>query len=236
MTHQLVTCYVLLLTIIMVATTSKLQNVIKLYVILLLVWGFYRVLFKLPDYIEELVFKPLLWLGALYWFLQKEKSGPVSGFASVGWTAKNIFSSIYLGIGLGVVFAVMGIISNIFKYEALDLSDFGFTANSLLGGLSLSFITAVSEETVFRGYFFSRAVKALKSEWSANILVSFGWVLIHLPVLFFVYDLSLSELPARALLSFIFSLGAGFVYGRTGNILAPVLLNVFWSWPIILFR
>ena len=160
----------------------------------------------------------------------------MGGFASVGWTAKNLFNSIYLGVGLGMVFAVVGIISNIFKYESIALANFGFTANSLLGGLSLSFITAVSEETVFRGYFLSRATKALKSEWSANILVSFGWVLIHLPVLFFVYDLSLSELPARALLSFVFSLGAGFVYGRTGNILAPVLLNVFWSWPIILFR
>lgn len=210
----------------------QLRNVIKIYVILLLVWGFYRVLFKLPDSIEELIIKPLVWLGALYWFLQKDKSD----FSSVGWTTKNIFNSIYLGIGLGIVFAIVGIVSNIFKYGTSDLTDFGFTANSLLAGLVLSFVTAVSEETVFRGYLFSRSVEALKSELTANIIVSLGWVLIHLPVLFFVYNLPSEQIVARALLSFIFSLGAGFVYSRTGNILAPVLLSVLWSWPIILFR
>lgn len=212
--------------------TSKLQNVVKLYVILLLVWGFYRVLFKFPDVVEELVFKPILWLGLLYWFLQKEKAS----FTSVGWTTKNLFNSLYLGIGLGIVFAVIGVLGNVAKYGQTDFADFGFTSNLLLGSLAISFITAVVEETVFRGYIFARLWTVLKSEWIANLLSSIGWAIIHVPVQIFVYDLALSALPVRFLLTVIFSIGAGFVYGKTGNILAPIILNVFWSWPIILFR
>lgn len=215
-----------------VNSTSTLQNVIKLYVILLLVWGIYRVLFKLPDVVEELVLKPVVWLGLLFWFLQKGKET----FSSVGWTTKNLFSSLYLGIGLGVVFAVIGILGNVAKYQGLDFADFGFTSNLLLGSLALTFVTAVSEETVFRGYLFSRLWKILKSEWTASILTSVGWAIIHLPVQIFVYDLGLEALPARFLLTVMFGIGASFVYGRTGNILAPILLNIFWSWPIILFR
>lgn len=211
---------------------QKLRYAFQLFAILFVVWGFYRTLFKLPDEIEELILKPLLWLGLLYWFMQKERAG----FASVGWTGKNLFSSIYLGIGLGLVFAIVGILSNIFKYGSLDFVDFGFTGSSLLGAVAISFVTAVSEETVFRGYLFTRLQKILQSKLAANLLVSCAWVLIHLPVLLFVYNLAPADIPARSILSFVFSLGAGFVFARTGNILAPILLNVFWSWPVILFR
>lgn len=220
-------------------TTVQLRNVIKLYVILLLVWGIYRVLFKFPEVIEELVLKPVLWLGAVYWFLQKERVGLPAGrqgFSSVGWTSKNLFASLYLGVGAGIVFALVGLLGNVTKYGEGNFADFGFTSNLLLGSLALSFVTAISEETVFRGYLFDRLGKALKSEWTANFLTSIGWAIIHLPVQIFVYDLGFDALPTRFLLSVTFSLGAGFVYWRTGNILAPVLLNVFWTWPIILFR
>jgi len=37
-------------------------------------------------------------------------------------------------------------------------------------------------------------------------------------------------------LVFVFGLGASFVFSRTGNLASSILLHVFWSWPIILFR
>jgi membrane protease YdiL (CAAX protease family) len=35
---------------------------------------------------------------------------------------------------------------------------------------------------------------------------------------------------------FLFSIGTTFVFLRTKNIIAPILLHVLWQWPIILFR
>jgi len=71
---------------------------------LLVVWGFYRMLFKLPEEIEEVVVKPLIWLLPVLYFVRQERGN----LASIGITFKNLFPAVYLALGLGAVFAIEG--------------------------------------------------------------------------------------------------------------------------------
>lgn len=208
------------------------KNVFTIYAILLIIWGFYRVLFQLPETVEEVILKPLIWLGSLFYFLHKEKKG----LSSVGWVGKSLFRGAYFGLGLGAVFAFIAIGSNALKYGGLHLAPNILQGQNLLLGLSLSLITAISEETVFRGYIFNRLEIFLKDTFIANILTSIGWAVIHLPVMVLVYHLDSQGLIVQLFLSFIYSLGAGFIFSKTKNILAPILVSVLWAWPIILFR
>ncbi len=89
-----------------------------LSVYLLIVWGFYRFLFKFPEEIEELVIKPILWLGPVVYFLKKEKKG----LASIGLTTKNLFPAMYYALALGVIFAIEGVIVNVIKHDAISFN------------------------------------------------------------------------------------------------------------------
>ena len=210
----------------------SLRNVISLYAFILIVWGFYRFLFKLPEAIEEVVLKPLLWLVPLILVLRREKAT----LGSVGWTTQNLFKSVYLAIGLGILFAAEGAVVNSIKYGG----SFNFiqipAGAALLGALGLSLVTALSEETVFRGFIFNRLWKAFQGEWSANLLTSSGWALIHLPVTVFVLKYDVAQAVSFLFLTFLFGVASAFVFARTGNVFSSVLLHVFWEWPIILFR
>ena len=211
--------------------TLVIKNVTIFSVYLILIWAFYRFLFQLPDNIEELVIKPVLWLLPLFWFVKKEGFG----ISSLGITFKNLFPSLYLSIGLGTVFVAEGLLANFLKY-----GHFVFGANigntPLLASLGLSFATAFSEETAFRGYIFSRLAVALKNELSANIIQTFLWTAIHIPIAFFVWGYTLSQGIVYLTLTAIFGLGSAFIFGRTKNIFGSILLHVLWEWPIILFR
>ncbi|MDP3955148.1 MAG: type II CAAX endopeptidase family protein [bacterium] len=210
------------------------KDVITVYVFVFIVWGFYRYLFRLPDEIEEIILKPLVWLGPVIWFLFREKAN----LSSIGWTTKNLFKNIYFALFLGIFFAILGLASNLIKYQSFSFSEISFleTPELFFMALGLSLITAISEETVFRGYLFSRLWHVIDDEWFANLVTSLGWVLIHLPIAIFVFHYEGGLLLVFLLLNFIFGLGAAFVFARTKAIIAPVLLHVFWSWPIILFR
>ena len=72
----------------------SLKEVISLYAFIFVIWGFYRFLVKLPEEVEELVLKPLIWLGPLAWILKKEIGLTPQALAAVGWTSKNLFKSI----------------------------------------------------------------------------------------------------------------------------------------------
>lgn len=216
----------------------SLKEVISLYAFIFVVWGFYRFLFKLPETVEELVLKPLVWLFPLWWILKGSgMAAPSEALKSVGWTSKNFFKSIYLAVGLGILFAAEGAIVNSIKYGgSFNFLEIPIAGPALLLALGVSLVTAVSEETVFRGFIFSRVWQVLGGEWKANFLTSLAWAGVHLPITAFVFRYSPEQMISFLLLTFLFGVASSFVFARTGNIASSVLLHVFWEWPIILFR
>lgn len=210
---------------------NSLKNATVLAAYLLVVWGFYRFLFKFPDEVEELVIKPILWLLPVFYFVKKEKLG----LSSLGITLKNLFPAIYLSLGLGVLFVAEALLINLLKYK-----NFNFAANlgnePFLISLGLSFATAISEELTFRGYLFNRVWKDLGNEWVANLSTSLIWAIIHVPVVFFVWKLGIGSAVAYLILTTVFSIGSALLFARTKNIISSILLHVLWEWPIILFR
>ena len=216
----------------MTAKTTVVKHVTIYSVYLLLVWTAYRFLrLQLPDQVEELVIKPIIWLLPIFWFTTKEKF-PLS---SLGITFKNLFPAIYLSLGLGAIFVIEAVLTNFFKYGR-----FNFGANignmPILSSLGLSFATAFSEETAFRGYIFGRLWFTLKDEWSANVASSIIWTIVHIPIAFLVWKLNLVSGILYLLLTAAFGIGSAFIFGRTKNIFGSILLHVLWEWPIILFR
>lgn len=210
---------------------NYLKHATILSVYILLVWGLYRYIFKLPDNIEELIIKPILWLVPVFILVRKEGLG----LSSLGFTLKNLFPSIYLSLGIGVLFVGEALLINYLKYGQFDFSA-NVGALPLGTALFLSFATAFTEEVTFRGYIFNRVWASTGNEWLANVSVSLVWALVHLPVTFFVWKLSLTGSLLYLFLTMLFGMGSAFVFARTRNIISSIILHVMWEWPIILFR
>jgi membrane protease YdiL (CAAX protease family) len=198
---------------------------------LIVVWTFYRFLFRFPDEVEELIIKPVLWLGPVFYLLYKEGSNLVS----VGITIKNFFSSLYLSLGLGALFVIEALVINYVKYGG-----FSFGANigslPLLPSLGISFATAFSEEVSFRGYIFGRLLTVLKNDILASVIQTVLWTIIHVPIAFFVLKLNLSAALVYLFLTMVFGIGSAFIFTRTKNVFGSIFLHILWEWPIILFR
>ena len=211
--------------------TTVIKNVTIYAAYLIVVWAFYRFLFKFPDDIEELIFKPIIWLLPLFYFLYKEKSG----LSSLGITLKNFFPAVYLSLGLGSVFVLEGLITNYLKYGHLN---FGANIGNLplMSSLGLSFATAFSEETAFRGYIYSRLSSVLKGEMGANIIQTILWTGIHVPIAFFIWNYTIPQGIIYLFITAVFGFGSAFIFGKTKNVFGSVFLHVLWEWPIILFR
>src|SRR3989304_2256330 len=199
--------------------TSLIKNITIYSAYLIVVWAFYRFLFRFPDDVEELVIKPIIWLLPLLYFIRKERQG----FASLGITLKNLFPAIYLSLGMGSVFVIVGLLTNYLKYGT-----FNFGANigniPLMSSLGLSFATAFSEETAFRGYIYSRLSFVLKGDFAANIVQTLLWTGIHIPIAFFIWKLDLYSALVYLVITAIFGLGAAFIFGRTKNVFGSIFL------------
>lgn len=214
--------------------TITLKHPLSLFSFIFIIWATYRYFPEiLPEWVEELILKPIFWLLPTAFFVKKIEKNNLS---SLGFQKKNFFPSLYWGIGLGMVFALEGFLANILKYKGVNFGDFFPSYKEFFFSLFLSFVTAFSEETVFRGYILSRLFKIWKSEIWANIVSSFLFTFIHLPIAIFVLSYTPQVMVVYLFLIFVFSFAAGFVFLQTENIVSSILLHVFWSWPVILFR
>lgn len=210
------------------------KHVAALFSFIFVIWAILRYFPEvLPVWVEELILKPIVWLLPTFWMVTQIEHQPLS---SLGLTKKNLFPALYWGIGLGLVFAFEGLLTNIFKYRGLDLIKLNYDPATFLGLVGLSFVTAFSEETVFRGYLFNRLWQIWKNEWLANLVSAILFVVIHLPIGVFVLGYAPLVMLAYLFFILVYGFGSAFVFARTGNLISSILLHVFWSWPIILFR
>jgi uncharacterized protein len=213
-----------------ISKNKGLKTSLFYFVYLFIVWTAYRISFKFSDNIEELYIKPIIWLLPFLYILPKDNIR----LTDLGITTKNFFRSIYLSIALGVGFAFLGLIANIAKYGAINFQ--ANTGSNLLGiSILISFATSIIEELVFRGYLLGVLMRKYKGIIPV-FLNSLLWTAIHAPISYYVWRMDAVQTAVYLSLTFIYGLGASFLYKETKNIAAPVFLHVLWEWPIILFR
>lgn len=212
---------------------KSLEPVYQLWGWILLVWSLYRYFLKLPEVIDEFIAKPLVFMAPVLWYvLKKEKRDLVS----VGLSTKNLFTSLYIGLGFGFVFALEGLAANAIKYGRLQINPIAaFEQYGLVTLLILSFATAFSEELLNRGFLFSRILEKSKSLPYASLLSTVLFVLLHVPILVTTLKLQGMMLVFFFVTDFILGLANSLLYYNTKSLLAPILVHVFWNMTVALY-
>ena len=215
---------------------QKWRRLFSYWSFLLIVWGFYRFLFRFPEEIEEGVIKPLIWLGPVVVIILLKEKGKI--FSSLGWQKKNILPSLRFGLVVGIFLVGEALLVNYFKnrQHLLFIGSPYETPALFWSAFALSVITAFSEETAFRGFILKRALSLFPRPNLVNFWVSLAFTLIHFPAAFFVHHYPWDTALIYFLLVFLMSLVAGYGFIKTKNTLAPFLVHLLWWWPLILFR
>lgn len=189
--------------------TRNLKRLLFYFIYILSVWGSFRYFVRLPEVIEELWFKPVIWLVPLFWW-QLSLENKIRFFEG-GW---------------GKTF-LLGFLGGLIYFVVLKLfvqTQFGFDVNK--AGIAL--VTAVVEELTFSGFVLSLLILETKKEGMALGLMALGFALIHLPINLFVFHLPVQALAGAFLLAFFVGLINGFLRLRSNNVLSAVLAHFIY--------
>lgn len=204
-----------------------LHRLASYYAYLLIVWGFFRLLFKFPDLIEEVWFKPIIWLLPLLllWFPEAKKLPFFKG---------KMLPSIVFGLGLGAFYLVVLFLTGLGKGHftlAPVLTSTGFWE---FAGISL--VTAICEEVVFSGYIFQKLSQSFKKESISMGITLVLFALIHIPISLFIYKYSFIQLAMYLSLVTIVAWGNLFAMSKSKNVIAPILSHWMWGLGVMMFR
>lgn len=215
------------------ASGQRLDPIYQIWGWILLVWSLYRNYLHLPEWVDEFLAKPLVFVVPVFWYVKRIEKRALS---SIGLTSNKLFSNIYLGLGFGVLFAVEGIAANAIKYGKLQfnpISVVGQYGVPLLMVLSLA--TAVSEEILARGFIFNRLYEKSKNLAFASFISTILFVLLHVPILLTTLKYQGMTLILFFLTDFILGMANALLFFNTGSLVAPILVHLFWNMTVALY-
>jgi membrane protease YdiL (CAAX protease family) len=199
----------------------------------LLVWSLYRYFFKFPEPIDEFIVKPIVFiLPVLFFVWRKEKRS----FSTIGITMHNFTQSILIGLGFGLLFSGEAMFANIMKYGSLTISATpAVVQNGIPLLVVLSLATAISEEVLSRGFFFSRLFESTKNMLYSALMSTLLFVAFHIPILLTSLKFQGTTLILFFLTSFILGLTNSFMYHKNRSLVAPILIHLFWNMTVSVF-
>lgn len=209
------------------------KRILGLWGFIFVLWSLYRLFFKLPEWFDEFVAKPWVWLIPTFFMVLNIEKKPLS---TIGYSFKNLFKNIQIGWILGFLFAFEGVATNFIKYGKISFLSSGGGVDWIALSLFISLATAFSEETVARGFVMNRLWWKWGSETRANITSSILFGLLHIPISIFVLHYGFYDLSTYFLITTVFGFADGFVFARTGTIVAPVIAHSLWNLSVVLFR
>jgi len=177
------------------------------YIYLLVVWGSFRYFVRLPEVIEELWFKPVLWLVPLFWWNMALKE-------KIMMFGKKWGETLVLGAVVGIFYYL------ILKFKTLN--NFNFDINLI--GIALA--TAVTEELAFSGFIAGYLEKIQKGKWTNLLIVGLMTSIIRLPILLFIYQASGMELMGVLLVALVSGMINAWIRVRSDNVVGSVLARM----------
>lgn len=210
------------------------HDLLHLYVYVLMIWGFYRLIFRFPLAVEEVIMKPFVFLLPVFLRIRTDGKNWAERLNSIGITWKNLFAALAFGLSLGVFYLFVGRMGQLFRFGSS--APYGDTPDNPVNVIILALATAVSEEILFVGYFLPRLHKLWKAEWKVAAVVAVAFAALHLPILVFHYHFPVGLVIGQFLLTFVLGFGNCVLMLRLKNVVAPILSHALWGIAVLLFR
>lgn len=199
---------------------------------ILLIWSLYRYFLKLPEWIDEFIAKPLVFVAPVLWYVMRYEKRSLE---TIGITGKNFFKAVYVGLGFGMVFALEGVLANYVKYGQVSVNPIDAFRQYGFFLIVISIATAYSEELLSRGFLFSRILEKTKSLPKASLLSAVLFMLLHVPILVTSLKFQGLTLVLFFATDFVLAMANCIVYYYTRSLVAPILVHVFWNMTVALY-
>lgn len=200
------------------------------------IWAVYRATFQLPEAIDELLIKPLVFVAPIIFVVWIWENKPLKSLG-LKFKPRGLLIDLYIGVVMGILLAVEALLANYFKYGKFSFAP--IAALYLAGGvgrfLFLNMATSFSEEVLARGYLYKRLYKESHEQLASAIVASCLFTIIHLPIMFTRLHLSGNALIFYPLSIFTMGMVNSYIFTLRGTLALPILIHTFWNMTVSLY-
>ncbi len=213
---------------------SSIQKALNLWAIILIVWSIYRAKFRFPEWIDEFIAKPIVFILPVYYFISKiEKKDFLK---DIDLKSKKFFQDIIFGLAIGGIFYLTALLAFYFKFKQFNIfPEKSVSIQTLLFFLTISLATGISEEILSRGFILKRLYKESGNMISSSFFASILFFFLHIPILFTNLKISGNLLLFFMATDLILSLTLSFIFLERKSLTLAILIHAFYNFSLIVF-
>lgn len=213
-------------------SSSKMQKVLNVYGVILIIWSIYRWKFSLPEWFDEFIAKPLVFLLPVYWYIRHSEH---KDFIEDIWLrSKTLRNDCLIGISMGALFFSSAFMANIIKYGVPVPLD-NLSIMTVIFVILMTLATATTEEILSRGFILKRLYEESRNVYVSSFNASLLFFVLHIPILLTIPELRGTMLLLFLATDFILSLVVSFMFLDRKSLVAPILIHAFYNLAILLY-
>lgn len=205
------------------------QKALNLWAVILIIWSVYRSVLKMPEWFDEFVAKPAVFVLPVIYYIRKIDKKDVLSSIYVSLNSRKFLSDLIYSVMAMLLFfgaAVSAIYINTGKLlDRPNLPDWGTVAMVIL----LALATGVTEEILSRGFVLKKLYDESKNYFSSIFLSSILFFILHVPILFTNINITGNLLLTFMVTDMVLSIINGFIFLERKSLTVPILIHAFYN-------
>lgn len=205
------------------------QKALNLWAVILIIWAIYRTYFKMPEWFDEFIAKPLVFVFPVFYYIRKIDKKSILGSLYIHLKPKLIFDDFLNSLVIGGVFLLTAFLGFYLREKKFIL----FTNLPGFSNFLLIFLTAlatgITEEILSRGFVLKKLYEESKNVYTSTFFSSVLFFFLHVPILFANPKINGNMLLMFMTTDLLLSMINGLIFLQRKSLTAPILIHAFYN-------
>lgn len=205
------------------------QKALNLWAVVLIVWSIYRTYLKLPEWFDEFIAKPLVFVLPVLIYIKRIEKKDIFPSLFINKNFKNFVKEFFISFGVGLILFLTALFSVYLRFKKVGL--FGhFPGFNQLGLIVITALaTGITEEILSRGFVLKRLYEESKNAYSSAFFASILFFFLHVPILFANTRINGSMLLVFMVTDLLLSMVNGLIMIQRKSLTVPILIHAFYN-------
>ncbi|MCX7955776.1 MAG: CPBP family intramembrane metalloprotease [Patescibacteria group bacterium] len=205
------------------------QRALNFWAVILIVWAFYRAYLKMPEWFDEFIAKPLVFVFPVFYYIKNIDKKPIFESLYFHFKPKIVIKDILNSMFIGGIFLLVAFFSIYFRDKKMILLNNFPGINNFLLIFFTSLATGITEEILSRGFVLKKLYEESKNIYSSTFFASVLFFFLHVPILFVNPRINGQMLLMFLTTDLLLSMINGIIFLWKKSLIAPILIHAFYN-------
>ena len=208
---------------------SSTQRALNLWAVVLIIWSIYRTYFKLPEWFDEFLAKPLVFVLPVLVYIRTVEKKEIFSSLLIDKNFKSFAKEFFISFGVGLILFLTALVSIYLRFNKVGLLG-NFPNFNTFGLIVLTALaTGITEEILSRGFVLKRLYEESKNAYASSFFASILFFFLHVPILFTNSRINGSMLLMFMATDLLLSMVNGLIMIQRKSLTVPILIHTFYN-------